>query len=147
VAVVRLEGTGLPWAGRWPPGHKGAFPLDLMRYAPDGPSHIMDYLFVELLQWGKAEGYTALDFGAAPLAGLDDRALAPMMSRLGSLLFERGENFYNFQGVRKYKDKYDPLWQPRYIATPHRWAIPFLMADVGLLSSGGVAGLAKRRSA
>ncbi|MBN9320125.1 MAG: bifunctional lysylphosphatidylglycerol flippase/synthetase MprF [Caulobacterales bacterium] len=147
VAVVRFEGKIQAFATLWPTAHKGAFSIDLMRYAPDGPSHIMDYLFVELLQWGKAEGYTALDFGAAPLAGLDDRALAPMMSRLGSLLFERGENFYNFQGVRKYKDKYDPLWQPRYIATPHRWAIPFLMADVGLLSSGGVAGLAKRRSA
>ena len=146
VAVVRAEGKVQAFATLWTTAHKGAFSIDLMRYAPDGPNHIMDYLFVELLQWGKAEGYTALDFGAAPLAGLDDRALAPMMSRLGALLFERGENFYNFQGVRKYKDKYDPLWQPRYIATPHRWAIPFLMADVGLLSSGGVAGLTKRRA-
>jgi lysylphosphatidylglycerol synthetase-like protein (DUF2156 family) len=115
-----------------------------MRYAPDAPHNIMDYLFVELLLWGKAEGYLVLDFGAAPLAGLEDRALAPMMSRLGALLFEHGEDLYNFQGVRKYKDKYDPLWQPRYIAAPNRWAIPFLMADVGLLSSGGMAGLAKR---
>jgi phosphatidylglycerol lysyltransferase len=46
--------------------------------------------------------------------------------------------------VRRYKDKYDPLWQPRYIAAAHKWAIPLLMADVGLLSSGGVASLAKR---
>ena len=46
--------------------------------------------------------------------------------------------------MRKYKDKYDPLWQPRYIAAPNRWAIPFLLADVGLLSSGGMAGLTKR---
>jgi phosphatidylglycerol lysyltransferase len=46
--------------------------------------------------------------------------------------------------VRRYKDKYDPLWQPRYIAGPHKWAIPLLMADVGLLSSGGMAALAKR---
>jgi phosphatidylglycerol lysyltransferase len=67
-----------------------------------------------------------------------------MMSRVGNLLFERGEGIYNFQGVRRYKDKYDPLWQPRYIAAPHKWAIPLLMADVGLLSSGGVSSLAKR---
>lgn len=146
VAVVRAEARVQAFATLWTTAHRGAFSIDLMRYAPDAPQNIMDYLFVELLNWGKAEGYTALDFGAAPLAGLDDRALAPMMSRLGSLLFERGENFYNFQGVRKYKDKYDPLWQPRYIAAPHRWTIPFLMADVGLLSSGGMAGLTKRRA-
>jgi phosphatidylglycerol lysyltransferase len=104
----------------------------------------MDYLFVELIAWGKAQGYEAFEFGMAPLAGLEDRPLAPIMSRVGNLLFERGEEIYNFQGVRRYKDKYDPLWQPRYIAAPHKWAIPLLMADVGLLSSGGVSSLAKR---
>jgi phosphatidylglycerol lysyltransferase len=59
-------------------------------------------------------------------------------------LFERGEELYNFQGVRRYKDKYDPVWQPRYIAAPHKWSIPGLLADVGLLSSGGVSGLTRR---
>ncbi|HPA39441.1 MAG TPA: phosphatidylglycerol lysyltransferase domain-containing protein, partial [Phenylobacterium sp.] len=80
----------------------------------------------------------------APLAGLEDRPLAPILSRVGNLVFERGEDLYNFQGVRMYKDKWDPLWHPRYIAAPHKWMIPILLADVGLLSSGGVAGLAKR---
>jgi phosphatidylglycerol lysyltransferase len=66
------------------------------------------------------------------------------MSRVGKLLFDRGEEIYNFQGVRRYKDKYDPLWQPRYVCAPRTWAIPLLMADAGLITSGGVAGLAKR---
>jgi phosphatidylglycerol lysyltransferase len=66
------------------------------------------------------------------------------MSRVGNLLFERGEEIYNFRGVRRYKDKYDPVWQPRYLAAPSKWAIPMLLADVGLLSSGGVAGLTRR---
>jgi phosphatidylglycerol lysyltransferase len=66
------------------------------------------------------------------------------MSRVGRLLFERAEDIYNFQGVRRYKDKYDPVWAPRYIAAARKWAIPILMADVGLLSSGGVAGLTRR---
>ncbi|MGH7016966.1 MAG: phosphatidylglycerol lysyltransferase domain-containing protein, partial [Caulobacteraceae bacterium] len=95
----------------------------------------------ELLRWGLAQGYVAFDFGMAPLAGLEDRPLAPLLSRVGRLLFERAEEIYNFRGVRRYKDKYDPVWQPRYLAAPHRWNIPILMADVGLLSSGGMAGL------
>ncbi|HQR89422.1 MAG TPA: hypothetical protein PLH31_09210, partial [Caulobacter sp.] len=32
----------------------------------------------------------------------------------------------------------------RYIAAPQKWAIPFLLADIGLLTSGGVGGLTKR---
>ena len=62
----------------------------------------------------------------------------------GRFVFEKGEEFYNFQGVRRYKDKYDPVWQPRYIAAPHKWTIPILLADVGLLSSGGVSGLRRK---
>ncbi|HEX3701000.1 MAG TPA: GNAT family N-acetyltransferase [Phenylobacterium sp.] len=144
VAVVRNQGRIVAFATLWTTAARSAFSMDLMRYADEAPKNIMDYLFVELIAWGREQGYAAFEFGMAPLAGLEDRPLAPIMSRVGRLLFERGEEIYNFQGVRRYKDKYDPLWQPRYIAAPHKWAIPLLMADVGLLSSGGVAGLAKR---
>ncbi len=145
VAVVRGdEGKIVAFATLWTTAHKASFSMDLMRYSDEAPKNVMDYLFVELLQWGKDEGYQAFEFGMAPLAGLEDRPLAPIMSRVGRLLYERGEEIYNFQGVRRYKDKYDPVWQPRYIAAPQKWAIPFLLADIGLLSSGGVSGLAKR---
>ncbi|PIB93099.1 bifunctional lysylphosphatidylglycerol flippase/synthetase MprF [Caulobacter sp. FWC2] len=145
VAVVRgEEGKIVAFATLWLTACKTAFSMDLMRYSDEAPKNVMDYLFVELLQWGKDEGYQAFEFGMAPLAGLEDRPLAPIMSRVGRLLYERGEEIYNFQGVRRYKDKYDPVWQPRYIAAPHKWAIPFLLADIGLLSSGGMSGLTKR---
>ena len=144
VAIVRSEGKIVAFATLWTTASKTSFSMDLMRYSDEAPKNVMDYLFVELLQWGKDEGYQAFEFGMAPLAGLEDRPLAPIMSRVGRLLYERGEEIYNFQGVRRYKDKYDPVWQPRYIAAPHKWTIPFLLADIGLLSSGGVTGLAKR---
>jgi phosphatidylglycerol lysyltransferase len=118
--------------------------MDLMRYASEAPKNIMDFLFVELLQWGREQGYRTFEFGMAPLAGLEDRALAPLMSRLGRKLFERGEDIYNFKGVRRYKDKYDPVWAPRYIAAANTWALTVALADVSLLSSGGVTGLTKR---
>jgi phosphatidylglycerol lysyltransferase len=143
-AVVRTEGVIVAFATIWTTADRSAFSMDLMRYSDEAPKNVMDYLFVELMQWGREAGYTAFEFGMAPLAGLEDRPLAPIMSRVGRLLFERGEELYNFRGVRRYKDKYDPLWQPRYIAAPHKWSIPVLMADIGLLSSGGVSGLGRR---
>jgi glycosyltransferase 2 family protein len=144
VAVARVDGRVVAFATLWTTAQRGAFSIDLMRYADDAPKDIMDFLFVELIDWGRRQGYQAFEFGMAPLAGLEDRPLAPIMSRVGRLLFERGEDIYNFQGVRRYKDKYDPLWGPRYMAAARKWAIPFLMADVGLLSSGGMAGLTRR---
>ncbi len=145
MALVRSGGQIVAFATLWPTASRKSFSMDLMRYGEAAPKNVMDFLFVELLEWGRAQGYQAFDFGAAPLAGLEDRPLAPIMSRVGRLLFERGEDIYNFRGVRRYKDKYDPLWQPRYVAAPHKWQIPMVMADVGLLSSGGMAGLARRR--
>jgi phosphatidylglycerol lysyltransferase len=115
-----------------------------MRYADEAPKDVMDFLFVELLIWGREQGYVAFEFGMAPLAGLEDRPLAPILSRVGNLLFERGEEIYNFRGVRRFKDKYDPVWLPRYIATTSKWAIPILIADIGLMTSGGVTGLGLR---
>jgi phosphatidylglycerol lysyltransferase len=144
VAVARLAGRIVAFATLWTTAARGPFSIDLMRYADDAPKDVMDFLFVELIAWGAGEGYAAFEFGMAPLAGLEERALAPIMSRVGRLLFERGEDIYNFQGVRRYKDKYDPLWAPRYMAAARKWAIPILLADIGLLSSGGMAGLARR---
>lgn len=144
VGVVRFEGKIIAFATLWITANKSAFSMDLMRYVDEGPRRIMDYLFVELIEWGRREGYQAVEFGMAPLSGLDDRPLAPVLSRVGALIFERGEEIYNFQGVRAYKGKYDPVWRPRYFAAPNKWAIPLLLADMGLLTSGGVAGLAKR---
>jgi phosphatidylglycerol lysyltransferase len=143
-AIVKSEGRIVAFANLWTTAARKSFSMDLMRYGSGAPKNIMDFLFVELLQWGLQQGYQAFEFGMAPLAGLDDRPLAPLMSRLGRLLFERGEDLYNFQGVRRYKDKYDPVWAPRYIAAANKWAITVALADVGLLSSGGVSALAKR---
>jgi phosphatidylglycerol lysyltransferase len=145
-AVVRVDGRIVAFATIWTTADRSSFSMDLMRYADAAPKNVMDFLFVELLEWGRAQGYVAFEFGSAPLAGLEDRPLAPILSRVGRLLFERGEELYNFQGVRRYKDKYDPVWQPRYIAAPQKWAIPGLLADIGLLSSGGVSGLTRRAS-
>ena len=143
VATVRLEGRLVAFATLWTTPDESLFSIDLMRYDPEAPKDVMDYLFIELLQWGQASGYAAFSLGMAPLAGLEDRRLAPLISRVGRLVFERGEEFYNFRGVRRFKDKYDPTWEPRYAAAPQRWQIPFVMADVGLLSSGGLAGIAR----
>ncbi|HEY5107284.1 MAG TPA: bifunctional lysylphosphatidylglycerol flippase/synthetase MprF [Caulobacteraceae bacterium] len=144
LAIVRLGESVIAFATLWLTARRTAFSMDLMRYADDAPKNVMDFLFVELLQWGREQGYVAFEFGMAPLAGLEDRPLAPIMSRVGRLLFERGEEIYNFRGVRRFKDKYDPVWQPRYIAAPNKWAIPILLADVGLLSSGGMGGIGRR---
>ncbi|MEI2719089.1 MAG: phosphatidylglycerol lysyltransferase domain-containing protein [Gemmatimonadales bacterium] len=73
---------------------------------------------------GRAEGYHHFNLGMAPLAGLPEHALAPLWSRVGNAVFEHGERFYGFQGLRQYKAKFDPAWVPRYLASPVGGASP-----------------------
>ena len=80
----------------------------------------------------------------APLAGLENRALAPLWNRVGSMLFEHGEHFYNFQGVRQYKDKFDPVWEPRYLASPGGLVLPRILTNLATLISGGLRGVMMR---
>ncbi len=118
--------------------------VDLMRFLPDGPTGIMDYLFVELMQWAQAEGYRWFNLGMAPLAGLQNRRQAPLWNRFGALVFGRGERFYNFRGLQRYKDKFDPEWEPRYMAVPGGIALPMILANVASLISGGLSGVVRR---
>ena len=80
----------------------------------------------------------------APLAGLTSRRQAPLWNRFGALVFGRGERFYNFQGLQRYKDKFDPEWEPRYMAVPGGIALPMILANVASLISGGLTGVVRR---
>ena len=104
----------------------------------------MDYLFVEVMLWGRAQGYRRFNLGMSPLSGLRDRALAPLWSRLGARLFRYGEHFYNFQGLRQYKEKFAPDWTPRYLAAPSGLALPRVVAGVASLVSRGLSGTVRR---
>ncbi len=41
----------------------------------------------------------------------------------------------------QYKEKFDPVWEPRYLASPGGWVLPAVMADLATLVAGGVRGL------
>ena len=69
---------------------------------------------IVLMLWGKEQGYRWFNLGMAPFSGIENRALAPLWNRLGAFVFRYGEHFYNFQGLRQYKEKFDPQWRPRY---------------------------------
>jgi phosphatidylglycerol lysyltransferase len=75
------------------------------------------------------------------LSGLPQHELAPLWNRLGGFLFRHGEHFYNFQGLRRYKEKSGPEWRPRYLASPGWLALPQVLSDLSVLISGGIGGL------
>ncbi|MBS0375673.1 MAG: bifunctional lysylphosphatidylglycerol flippase/synthetase MprF [Proteobacteria bacterium] len=137
VAVVRAEGDVVAFANLWPSGGHEELSIDLMRFHPEAPRGAMDYLFIELMLWGRAQGFRWFNLGMAPLSGLENRALAPLWHRMGSFLYRHGESFYNFEGLRRYKEKFDPVWEPRYLASPGGLKLARVLLDVSTLISGG----------
>jgi phosphatidylglycerol lysyltransferase len=140
-AVARVGGEIVAFANLWPGADREELSIDLMRHSPEAPHGVMDYLFVQLMLWGKKEGYGWFNLGMAPLVGLQDNEVAPLWSRFGAFLFRHGEHFYNFQGLRQYKAKFDPVWEPRYLASPAGIALPRILTNISSLVSGGLMGI------
>lgn len=144
MAVVWQGDAPVAFANLFLGDNKEEASVDLMRQLPDSPAGLMDYLFVELMLWSKAQGYRWFNLGMAPLSGLSNRRQAPLWNRFGALVFGRGERFYNFRGLHRYKDKFDPEWEPRYMAVPGGIALPVVLANVASLIAGGITGVVRR---
>lgn len=140
VAIVRHQHDIVAFTNLWQADGK-ELSIDLMRYPPDSPNGLMDYLFIQLMLWGRAQGYEWFNLGMAPLAGLQNRSFAPLWNRFGALVFGHGETFYNFRGLHQYKDKFNPHWEPRYLATPGGLLLPRLLTDLTALIAGGFKGV------
>jgi len=141
VAVVRFEGKIVAFASMFAGERRDELSVDLMRHSDDAPKGSMDCLFGNLLVWGSEQGYQYFCLGMAPLAGLDDRRLAPLWHRFGDAVYDHGERFYNFQGLHSFKEKFTPEWEPRYLAVPSMRHLPQTLADIAALVGGGLRGV------
>lgn len=144
IAVVRKEGRIIAFANLWLSGQNEELSPDLMRYHSDSPRGIIEFLFVEAMLWGAANGYRYFSLGMAPLSGLSERAKAPAWDRVGTFIFEHGEQFYNFEGLRAFKEKFAPEWRARYLAVPGWVDAPRALLDSSALIAGGVRRIVRR---
>ena len=144
LAIVRSSGIPTAFANLWTTGTRAELSVDLMRFGPDAPRGAMDYLFIELMLWGRAAGYRWFNLGIAPLSGLEAHPLAPAWHRVGNFIFRHGEHFYNFEGLRRYKSKFAPVWEPRYLAARGGISLPRVLVDVSVLIAGGMKELFAR---
>jgi phosphatidylglycerol lysyltransferase len=144
IAFLRQGRTIVAFANVLIGAGKEEVSVDLMRYVPDAPAGVMAHLFVDLMFWGKEQGYRRFDMGNAPLAGVEGGAAAPLWHRLSTFVFRYGEHFYNFRGLRSYKGKFAPVWEPRYLACAGVLSLPQALVDLTALTSRGVWGALAR---
>jgi phosphatidylglycerol lysyltransferase len=138
VAVITVQQRVVAFANLMPDyGSHSVLSIDLMRHLPEVPPGTMDLLFVELIQYAKAQGYRYFNLGMAPLGGVGETRYARAGERIARLAYEYGNRLYNYKGLRSFKDKYHPEWHSAYLAYPVLTPLPMLLLDNMALIAGG----------
>jgi len=137
VAVIERDNRIVAFANVWPGPDRYELSIDLMRYHHDAPTNVMEALIVHLLAWGHEQGYHWFALGMAPMSGSERSPVAPLRARAGNFLYEHGGFLFNFRGLRAYKEKFNPVWEPHYLVYPGALKLPGIVADVSALVAGG----------
>ena len=102
----------------------------------------MGFLFIVLVLALKAQDYREFSLDMAPHSGLEARNGASLWMQAGDRIVRHGGQFYNFEGLRRFTEKFDPDWRPSYLAGSG--ALPSLvpLADAAALISTGATNTA-----
>jgi hypothetical protein len=88
----------------------------------------MEFLLVGLIDRFRAEGKRAMSLGLAPLANIDGDSVPERALRL---LRGYGGAAFSFGGLTDFKARWDPVWEPRYLAYPSQLDLPRVGVAVG----------------
>lgn len=137
-AVVYADDRPIAFSNIWQGANRYELSFDLLRNSAKAGDGVIDYLLIEMMLWGKAQGYDWFSLGMAPLSGMENHQHTDRWNRVADWVYTYGENFYNFKEVRTYREKFNPVWEPRFLAVPGGWALPRVLADLTNLISGGI---------
>lgn len=130
IALVRKTDTDeiISFASLMPKYDKDkSISIDLMRFTNDVPSNTMTFLIISLMIYLKENNYKILNLGMAPLSNVGLTQNAHFRERIAHLVFKYGKDIYSFAGLRQYKEKFNPIWESRYLAYED---LPMLPASI-----------------
>ncbi|MBN7773272.1 bifunctional lysylphosphatidylglycerol flippase/synthetase MprF [Clostridium aminobutyricum] len=107
--------------------------IDLMRFKNNVPNSTMDFIFIRLLMYFKEEGYHYFSFSVAPLSQVGAGPKAHLAEKVAHFVYKHGRLIYSFEGLRKFKNKFDPDWAPMYLAYPQFVSLAALLIEISLL--------------
>jgi phosphatidylglycerol lysyltransferase len=140
LAFLRRGGKTVAFVSLMTTARQSEAAIGVMRHLTDAPPYAMRFLFTRVILHLKEAGFEQLSLGMAPLAGLEQTPLSSHWHRIAGLLWAKGNRLYNFQGLRAFKEKFHPAWEPRYQAASGSVG-PFLaLVDVTVLTHPGPSG-------
>ena len=96
----------------------GESTYDLIRKETDAPNGVLDMLLAKTFQYLKDEGFTSVNMGLAPLSGIEG---IDITQRTIKYAYNNLRVFAQFKGLRKYKEKFFPQWNKKYLIYSHHY--------------------------
>ncbi len=138
IAAVSVEQRIVAFASLMPDyARQQELSVDLMRQHDSAPPGTMEFLFANLIEHARGAGYRYFNLGLAPLSGVGGNRYARAGEKVARFAFEYGNRFYNYKGLRSFKEKFHPLWRGSYLAYPVLTPLPPLLMDIAALIAGG----------
>ncbi len=135
LAVVRQNGRVVAFATVLIGADQEELAIDFVRYRPDAPDGVLDYVFIELIRWARGKGFQWCSLGVVPPAAESD-TFGKQEQESFTLLDRHREHFDSDDALRQFMQGFHPVWRPKYLASPGGFALPTILADVAALISG-----------
>jgi len=118
LAVVRdAEGQIRGFINVVPTYEPGTANYDLLRCHSEAPGNCNDFLLLGLIEVLHQNGYHKLNLGLCPLKGLDEGTeTTGIIDTALRFIYANGDRLYSFSGLQRFKAKYHPDWENRYVA-------------------------------
>ena len=97
--------------------------IDFMRFEPDRVDNVMSYAIGKAMLWSAQRGRVRFSLGMAPLADVGTHHSARVVERGARMIYQHAERIYNYRGLKAYKEKFHPEWEPRYLAYQRPWEL------------------------
>lgn len=108
-----------------------------MRHRENLENGVMEYFFISLILKAKNEEYEYFSLGIVPLSGIEKDILT-LYKNIEHFIFQHEKYFYNFKGLKVFKDKFRPQWEPVYIAYYGHLLFPLVLKEIISLTSGNI---------
>ncbi len=103
--------------------------LDIMRRTSTTPPGVMELLLTRAIERFRACGATVLSLGL--VAWSDTRQeMSPLQRKLASFVTDRLHLLETHNTLFKFKQKFNPSWESRYLVTRTNLALPFVVLGV-----------------
>lgn len=113
VGVIRNDEDIIGFVSFMPTNYDHSISVDMIRWK-ENEFQMMDGLYLNTMLSVK-EQYDNFNMGMAPLSNVGSHKYAFYRERFAGRIFETISHIYSFKGLRNYKEKFDPNWQPRYL--------------------------------